>query len=53
MNKIIKKIGQALQLVLLAPVKLPGKALNIIRYVALGIGILESVTSEESNQIDH
>ncbi|WP_164126187.1 hypothetical protein [Sphingobacterium luzhongxinii] len=46
MNKILKKISAVVQLVLLAPVKLPGKALGIIKYVALGLGILETVISE-------
>lgn len=48
MNKILKKISAAVQLILLAPVKLPGRALNIIKYVALGLGILESVTRESA-----
>ncbi|TJZ61770.1 hypothetical protein FAZ15_04435 [Sphingobacterium olei] len=43
MKNIINKISQALQVILLAPIKLPGKALNIIKYVAVGLGILESV----------
>ena len=47
MNKIIKKISQAVQVLLLAPIKLPGKAMNIIKYVAVGLGILEAVTSRE------
>ncbi|MDR2283875.1 MAG: hypothetical protein LBE37_11730 [Sphingobacterium sp.] len=29
---------------MLAPIKLPGKALNIIKYIAVGLGILEAVT---------
>ncbi|MFD2553560.1 hypothetical protein [Sphingobacterium tabacisoli] len=49
MNKIIKKISQAVQVLLLAPIKLPGKALNIIKYVAVGLGILEAVTRKEVN----
>lgn len=36
-----------MQLVLLAPVKLPGKVLNIIKYVALGLGVIESVLDKE------
>ncbi|SKC06670.1 hypothetical protein SAMN05660841_03983 [Sphingobacterium nematocida] len=46
MHKILKKISAVVQLVLLAPVKLPGKALNIIKYVALGLGVLEAMTDE-------
>lgn len=48
MNKIIKKISQAVQVLLLAPIKLPGKALNIIKYVAVGLGILEAVTRKDA-----
>lgn len=47
MKKIIKKVSAAVQLVLLAPVKLPGKVLNIIKYVALGLGVIESVLDKE------
>ena len=46
MKKIINKIGQVLQVILLAPVKLPGKALNIIKYIALGLGIVETVLDD-------
>lgn len=43
MKKIIKKINKAVQVVLLAPVKLPAKAMHVIKYIALGLGILDSV----------
>ncbi|GGH16527.1 hypothetical protein FAZ19_05705 [Sphingobacterium alkalisoli] len=43
MRNIINKISRALQVVLLAPIKLPGKAVNILKYVAVGLGIIESV----------
>jgi hypothetical protein len=46
MKKIINKIGQVLQVILLAPVKLPGKALHIIKYIALGLGIVETVLDD-------
>ncbi|MBE8721353.1 hypothetical protein [Sphingobacterium pedocola] len=46
MRSIINKISQALQVVLLAPIKLPGKALNILKYVAVGLGIIESVLDD-------
>ncbi len=36
-----------LQVVLAAPLKLPGKAGNILKYIALGLGILETVIEEE------
>lgn len=47
MKKIIQKISAALQVVLLAPIKLPGKALNIIKYIALGIGVVETVLDDK------
>lgn len=47
MKNFLKKASHVVQLVLMAPVKLPGKALNIIRYVALGLGILDQVWKEE------
>lgn len=50
MKKIIKKIGQALQVVLLAPIKLPGKALNIIKYIALGLGVVETVLDDKDKK---
>lgn len=46
MKKIINKIGKALQLILQAPVKLPGKSLEILKYLAIGVDILESVIDE-------
>lgn len=46
MKKIINKIGQVLQVILLAPVKLPGKALHIIKYIALGLVIVETVLDD-------
>ncbi len=51
MNKIINKIGNVLQLLLAAPIKLPGKALNIARYIALGLGIIETVINEKEDGI--
>lgn len=50
MKKIIKKISAALQVVLLAPIKLPGKALNIIKYIALGLGVVETVLDEKGEE---
>ncbi|CDT30061.1 hypothetical protein BN1088_70007 [Sphingobacterium sp. PM2-P1-29] len=47
MKKIINKIGQVLQVILLAPVKLPGKALNIIKYIALGLSVVETVLDDK------
>lgn len=47
MKEILKKIGQVLQVVLAAPVKWPGKAGNILKYIAVGLGILETVMEQE------
>lgn len=52
MNKIIKKISGAVQLVLMAPVKLPGQALLILKYVAIGLGIIEKVMEKTSDGVD-
>lgn len=46
MKKIFNKIGQVLQLVLAAPVKLPGKLGNVLKYLALGLGIVETVLDD-------
>lgn len=50
MKKIFNKIGQVLQLVLAAPVKLPGKVGNVLKYLALGLGIVETVLDEAKPQ---
>mgnify|MGYP005982655131 CR=1 FL=1 len=50
MKKTFNKIGQVLQLVLAAPVKLPGKVGNVIKYLALGLGIVETVLDEAKSQ---
>lgn len=47
MKRILNKIGRLLQVVLTAPVKLPGKAVNVLKYLALGLGILETVIEGE------
>lgn len=47
MKKILNKIGRVLQVVLAAPVKLPAKAGNILKYIALGLGIVEKVLEED------
>ncbi|WP_312339791.1 hypothetical protein [Sphingobacterium sp.] len=48
MKKIVDKIAKVLQVILLAPVKLPNKALNIAKYIALGLGIVESVLEKDT-----
>lgn len=50
MKKIFNKIGQVLQLLLSAPVKLPGKVGNVLKYLALGLGIVETVLDEAKSQ---
>jgi hypothetical protein len=52
MRSIINKISQAVQVVLLAPIKLPGKALNILKYVAVGLGVIESVLDSEKPEAE-
>jgi len=47
MKKILNKLGQVLQVVLAAPVKWPGKVGNIMKYIAVGLGILETIMEQE------
>lgn len=47
MKKILNKIGKVLQAVLMAPVKLPGRTPKVLRYIALALGIVETVLKEE------
>ncbi|TYR36346.1 hypothetical protein FXV77_10585 [Sphingobacterium phlebotomi] len=47
MKKLISKISQAVQVILLAPIKLPVKALNVLKYIAVGLGIMETVLDRE------
>lgn len=49
MKKIIKKISGVIQIILLAPVKLPGKVLDIMKYIGLGLGIIESVIDQDGD----
>ena len=51
MRKIINKISKVLEVILMAPVKLPGKALNIIKYVALAFGLIETVIGKEDEDV--
>ncbi|UZJ65698.1 hypothetical protein OKW96_05830 [Sphingobacterium sp. KU25419] len=50
MKKIINKISGVIQVILLAPVKLPGKVLDIIKYIGLGLGIIESVIDQDEEK---
>lgn len=47
MKKIIKKMKQAVQLVLMSPLKLPTKAMNIVKYIGLSLGIIETVFEDK------
>ncbi len=50
MKKLFNKIGQALQVVLLAPVKLPAKLGDGLRYLAMVLGLLETLLEEEPEE---
>ncbi|MFC3353394.1 hypothetical protein [Sphingobacterium zeae] len=50
MKRIVNKIAKVLQVILLAPVKLPNKALNVVKYIALGLGIVESVLEKDTDR---
>lgn len=50
MKKIVRKISQVVQVVLLAPIKLPVKALQVLKYVAVGLGIIETVLDQEKEE---
>ncbi len=50
MKKIVRKISQAVKVVLLAPIKLPAKALNVLKYIAVGLGIIETVLDQEKEE---
>lgn len=50
MKTIIGKMRQAVQVVLLAPIKLPAKLLHILKYAAVGLGILDSLVDHKEEQ---
>lgn len=50
MKEIIGKISRALQVVLLAPIKLPEKVMNIIKYIALGFEVVETVFKDNEKK---
>ncbi|MEI2274937.1 hypothetical protein OHD16_22575 [Sphingobacterium sp. ML3W] len=52
MKTIVNKINRALQMILMAPVKLPGKVLAVVRYVALGLGIMETVLEKDNAETE-
>jgi len=49
MKKILKIASKAVQVVLAAPVKLPAKIVQVVKYVAIALGILEAVIHEEES----
>jgi len=52
MKKILRIASKAVQVVLAAPVKLPAKVVQVVKYVALLIGIAETVIHEEKEDKD-
>lgn len=38
-----------LQVLLLAPIKLPGKVVNVLKYLAVGIGLLQRALEEDKS----
>lgn len=50
MKKIITKLNRALQVVLLVPIKWPGKAIQMLKYIALGLGVVETVLDDPDKQ---
>lgn len=47
MKKFIKKISEVVQVILMAPVKLPGKVMSILKYIGLELGVIEIVLEPE------
>ena len=54
MKKLVRKISQAVQVVLLTPIKLPAKAMSVLKYIAVGLGIIEQVmdTGKDNPETD-
>lgn len=50
MKKIIQKLSKAVQVVLVAPVKLPAKVVQVVKYVALALGVLETVVPDKTEK---
>ena len=50
MKKIIQTLSKAVQVVLAAPVVLPAKVVQVVKYVAVALGILETVIRDEAQQ---
>lgn len=52
MKKIIEKISGALLVLLLAPIKLPGKGLHVIEYIALDLGVVETLLEDKDKKME-
>ncbi|WP_144243369.1 hypothetical protein [Sphingobacterium sp. ML3W] len=52
MKKWINKINNIVQVVLMAPVKLPGKVMHILKYIGLGLGVIEMVLEEPEDKAE-
>lgn len=52
MKKWINKISNVVQVVLMAPVKLPGKVMHILKYIGLGLGVIEMVLEQPDDKAE-
>ncbi|WP_400261896.1 hypothetical protein ACFX5U_20305 [Sphingobacterium sp. SG20118] len=52
MKKWFNKISRAVQVILMAPVKLPGKVMSILKYVGLGLGVIEMVLEQPDDKAE-
>lgn len=48
MKSLLKKLSTAVQLVLAAPVKLPAKVTQVVKYVAVALGIIHAVMDDKA-----
>lgn len=53
MKKLINKISGVVQVILMAPVKLPAKVLGILKYIGLGLGVIEMVLEQTEDEAKH
>lgn len=49
MNSLLRKLGKAVQVLLLAPITLPSKVMQVVKYVALALGVIEALVDVEKN----
>ncbi|AIM39093.1 hypothetical protein KO02_22200 [Sphingobacterium sp. ML3W] len=52
MKKWINKISNIVQVVLMAPVKLPSKVMHILKYIGLGLGVIEMVLEQPGDKAE-